>query len=648
VKRFILGIVLMAVLVAPSLPQTKTAQLTNAIQEGKRAAALEMIRAGADVNEAQPDGTRPIHWAVYRVDYDLMDALIAKKAKVDVTNEFGSTPLAEATKQGDARMVKMLLAAGSGTEGANEDGQTALMIAIRNGDMPIFNLLIDAGAKVNVVEKVQEQTPLMWAAAAARNGPEMVRTLIAKGADVNARARFNDWPGQITSEPRAQYHTYGGLTPLLYASRGGCYDCVEALVGAGADVNLPNNEGMTPMMIALDNTHNGVAKFLLDKGANPHVWDIYGRTALYVAVDHAPGAAPAGGGAGAGRGGAGGRGGGGGAGGGAGRGGAGGPGGLGAAPVPAVPGAAAPAAAPAGPGAGQAAAGRGGAPGGGGQGGRGGGAGRGGGFGGGATAALVDSGPQVSSMEIINVLLAAGVSPNSELNARRPEAGSGGRFADPLLSSGTTPLLLALVGNKPDVVKVLLDKGANPNIYGMGISPWLYAAGLTAGVLNTGRGGRGGGGGDATVNTELLDLMVKHGADVNAKVNGADKYSGRVSYAWRDPNFTQSNEGMTALHVAARSQNSTLVKFLLDHGARTDIIDASGRTPLDVLNGLPALPPHVNADSEGLIPREELAKVAPNAPATIAARGGGDARGAASNSPAVQEIRTMLQNAATK
>jgi ankyrin repeat protein len=141
--------------------------------------------------------------------------------------------------------------------------------------------------------------------------------------------------------------------------------------------------------------------------------------------------------------------------------------------------------------------------------------------------------------------------------------------------------------------------------------------------------------------------MLKHGADVNARVNGADKYSGRVSYAWRDPNFVQSNEGMTALHVAVRSQNSTLVKYLLDHGARTDIVDASGRTPLDVLNGVPALPPHVTADAEGLIARESLATVAPNAPATIAARGGG-ARGAVSNSPAVQEIRTLLQNAATK
>src|SRR5262249_33854556 len=604
----------MAALVAPSLPQGKAGQLATAIQDGKRAAALEMIRAGADVNEAQPDGTRPIHWAVYRLDYDVVDALIAKKAKLDVTNEFGSTPLAEATKQGDARMVKTLLAGGSGTESAKADGQPALMIAMKNGDLPIFNLLIDAGAKVNAVEKVQDQTPLMWAAAAARNAPEMVKVLIAKGANVNARAKFNDWPGQITSEPRAQYHTYGGLTPLLYSARGGCYACVEALVSAGADVNLPNNEGMTPLMIALDNSQNGIAKLFLDHGANPKVWDIYGRTALYVAIDHAPGATPAGAGGGA----------------------------VGARGAQARQGAASNdgrgAGGQAGGGGGAAARGRGG----------GGGAPRGGGGRGGAGGAVA-TGPQVSSIEIINLLLAAGINPNTELNQRRPEAGSGGRFADPLLSSGTTPLLRALVNNNIEVARLLLDKGANPNIYGMGISPWLYAAGLTSGVLSTGRGG---GSSAATivsaVSTELLDLMMKHGADINAQVNGANKYSGRVSYAWRDPNFTQSNEGLTALHVAVRSQNSTLVQYLLDHGASTNILDASGRTPLDILNGVPALPPAVSADSEGLIPREALAKVAPNAPATVFGRNDGGTRGAASNSPVVQEIRTMLQNAATK
>ena len=287
-KRFILiTVILLVAAAAPILPQTQSGQLATVIQEGRRAAAFAMIQAGADVNEAQPDGTRPIHWAVYRVDYDLVDALIARKARVDVANEFGHTPLAEAVKQGDARMVKTLLGAGSGTEGANADGQTALMVAIKNGDLPIFQMLIDAGAKVNVVEKVQDQTPLMWAAAATRNAAEMVKVLIAKGATVNARARFNDWPSQITSEPRAQYHAYGGLTPLLYAARGGCYACVEALVAAGADVNLPTPEGVSPIMIALDNGHNGVAKLLMDRGGNPHVWDVYGRTALYIAVGNA-------------------------------------------------------------------------------------------------------------------------------------------------------------------------------------------------------------------------------------------------------------------------------------------------------------------------------------------------------------------------
>src|ERR1044072_4365145 len=174
---------LMVALVAPSLPQGKTGQLATAIQDGKRTAALEMIRAGADVNEAQPDGTRPIHWAVYRIEYDIMDALIAKKAKVDVTNEFGSTPLAEATKQGDARMVKTLLAAGSGTGGANADGQTALMGAINHGDLPVLQMLVHAGAQASPAEKAEDQTPLVWPAGAPRNAPAMVRVLIAKGAN---------------------------------------------------------------------------------------------------------------------------------------------------------------------------------------------------------------------------------------------------------------------------------------------------------------------------------------------------------------------------------------------------------------------------------------------------------------------------------
>ena len=77
----------------------------------------------------------------------------------------------------------------------------------------------------------------------------------------------------------------GGLTALLYAARDGCYDCVDELIGAGDDVNLPTPEGVTPLMLALDNDHNDVAKLLLERGANPNLWDWWGRTALYIAID---------------------------------------------------------------------------------------------------------------------------------------------------------------------------------------------------------------------------------------------------------------------------------------------------------------------------------------------------------------------------
>ena len=641
-KRLIVAIACIVALTAAYVGQAQKGKLATLIQNGDRKAALDMIRSGADVNEAQPDGTRPVHWAVYRVDYELMEALLAKKAKADVRNDLGSTPLTEAVKLGDARLVKMLLDAGSGPEGANDDGQSALMLAIKNGDLAMVQTLVNAGANVNAVEKVQEQTPLMWAASANLNAEEMVKVLISKGANVKARAKSVDWPAQMTSEPRAQYHSYGGLTPLHYAARNGCYYCVEALVGAGADVNVPNIlEGITPLMTALDSSHNDVAKFLLDHGANPKVWDVYGRTPLYIAVDHKPAGGGAAGAGGGGRGGGapgGGRGGAGAPGGGRGAGaapaaGAGGRGGAGAAPAAA-------AGAPALPGA---PAGRGGGAGGG-RGGAGGG--RGGAGGGGNAGPVVAGnpvrpGPAVSSMEIINALLAAGADPNVALSARRPEAGSGGRFSDPMLSTGTTPLYRATMNNPPDmeVIRVLLDHGASPNIFDMGISPFLLAAGVEAGGLG---GGRGAAAAPAAVNTDLLDLFLAHGADINSKVTGRLSYSMRLS---RSANWP-ANEGLTALHNAVATGRTEMVKYLLDHGARTDVVDWSGRTPIDVAKGVAPKPVPANFGTANI----PALAVAGDDTGTVAAgsNSAGGGRGGAAPRPASPEIQAMLQAAASK
>jgi ankyrin repeat protein len=157
------------------------------------------------------------------------------------------------------------------------------MLASNLGSLKIAQLLIARGANVNAVENFRGQTALMWAA--AQNQPDVVDLLISRGANVKVRAKHDDWPRQMTSEPRAQFRQTGGLTALLYATRSGCYRCAVSIVKAGADVNQPNPDGITPLINAIDNRSYDIAMFLLDKGANPSAWDMNGRTPLYVAVD---------------------------------------------------------------------------------------------------------------------------------------------------------------------------------------------------------------------------------------------------------------------------------------------------------------------------------------------------------------------------
>jgi uncharacterized protein len=255
--------------------------LADRIQAGDRQAALRLIDGGATVNQTQIDGTTPLHWAVYTVDRELVAALLRRGAKPGAINRYGATPLAEAARIANVELVAMLLEAGADANASNEDGQTALMLAARTGNVAVAELLVKEGADVNRRERFREQSAVMWAA--AQSHPDMVAFLVAKGADLTIRAESNDQV-QISTEPRVQYRPTGGLTPLLYAARAGCLGCVQAMVKAGADPSRPNPDGMTPMMMALDNGYPAVAHYLLEQGANPHPWDWWGRTALYVAV----------------------------------------------------------------------------------------------------------------------------------------------------------------------------------------------------------------------------------------------------------------------------------------------------------------------------------------------------------------------------
>jgi uncharacterized protein len=257
--------------------------LLDAAKANDTARALTALDEGADVKELAADGTTALHYAVYHDNVVLIERLIAKGADAKAANQFGSTPMAEAATVGNAAVIAKLLDAGADVESPGADGQTALMIVARSSNLAAAKLLLERGANPNASEVWRQQTALMWAA--AQNQPEMVRLLLEHGAEVDARSIENQWPRQVTGEPRRMYRPMGGLTPLLFAAREGCLECARALVEAGADIDLPDPKNVTPLFLAVDNLHYDLAKYLIEAGANPNKWDWWGRTPLYSAVD---------------------------------------------------------------------------------------------------------------------------------------------------------------------------------------------------------------------------------------------------------------------------------------------------------------------------------------------------------------------------
>jgi ankyrin repeat protein len=524
------------------------ADLAALIRDGERKDALALIANGADVNVPQPDGTTPLMWAVNHADHELVDQLLKHGAKPVGRNVLGVTALTEAVETNDSELVMQMLQAGADPNVGNDDDQMPLMLAARAGSLPMVEALVEAGAKINTREKYRGQSALMWAVGNRTAGAAAVTDfLIQHGAEVDFRADANDWGNQITGEPRAQYRPTGGMTPLLYATVSGCLDCAKSLVKAGADINRPTPDGVTPLMNAIDAGNYDIVNFLLDQGANPHLQDWWGRTAIYVAIDmHSRGGAIEG--TGGGRGGA--R-----------RGGFRGAGGpqRGGGPPGGFPGRA------------------GGPPGGG--------------------SGAAPSGPQYSAFQVAQRLLEMGVNPNTQLDMHRPFLG---RFTDDLMTTGCTPLLRAAIGFDKEAVELLLKHGAIvdlPNV--MGVTPLMAASGIGWG----GVGGSGPGqspvfyGARARPNLEseaieVLKVLLAAGADINARITDTSSHTAIIAR----PSSMSERQGQTAIFgaIGAGTVNETapprnwlkLTQFLIDNGARLDITDARGRTLIDALVGL--------------------------------------------------------------
>jgi ankyrin repeat protein len=263
--------------------QAAAAPIIDAAKIGDTRTVAALLKQSEDPNARESDGTTALMWAAYGGHTEIVEALIKVGADVTASNEYGVTAMSEAATRGETEIIRLLLRAGASANAANPEGETALMSVARTGNVEAAKVLIQAGADVNATELWGGQSALMWAAAQLQ--PEMINLLVESGATVNARGAVRDWQRRITAEGRPKDMNHGGFTPLLYAARGGCLECVKQLLAGGADIDLPDPEAVTPLILAITTFHFDVADYLVEAGADIDRWDLFGRTALYCAID---------------------------------------------------------------------------------------------------------------------------------------------------------------------------------------------------------------------------------------------------------------------------------------------------------------------------------------------------------------------------
>jgi ankyrin repeat protein len=244
-------------------------------------AAVRLVKQGADVNATEADGTSALHWAAHFGDTELARVLLAAGADAKAANRYGMTPLQEAAVGGDAALVEALLAAGADPNAVLPEGETVLMTAARTGAPQVLRVLLARGADAGARDHWYGETALIWAA--VDDHADAVRVLVEHGADVNARSARMEYASRRAGQ---SILPLGEWTPLMYAARENAHAAGEALIAAGADLNLVDPDGATALVIAILNAHYEFAELLLRAGADPNVVDeVAGMGPLYAAAD---------------------------------------------------------------------------------------------------------------------------------------------------------------------------------------------------------------------------------------------------------------------------------------------------------------------------------------------------------------------------
>jgi ankyrin repeat protein len=180
--------------------------------------------------------------AAMRGDREAVRSALGRKADVNAAQIDGSTALHWAVERDDVEIVDLLIRAGARVTARTREGVTPLQLAATNGNGPMIDRLLKAGADSNAALTLAGDSALMMAARTGKT--DAIRVLLEAGANVNAK------------------ESWGGTTALMWAVSEGHAEAARTLIAAGADINARSNyvaaangrgfEGRTPLASSTD------------------------------------------------------------------------------------------------------------------------------------------------------------------------------------------------------------------------------------------------------------------------------------------------------------------------------------------------------------------------------------------------------------
>ncbi|XP_074987120.1 fibronectin type 3 and ankyrin repeat domains protein 1 isoform X4 [Caretta caretta] len=212
----------------------------------------------------EPMSGEQLHRAVSMNDVEaVLNILQGGHVKVDVPDKLGFTALMVASQKGYDRLAKILVQNGTDVNQKNGSGKDSLMLACFAGHLDIVKYLREQGASWEVRD-LGGCSALHWAVDGGHC--DVIEWMINDGCQVDTKDTVLEW------------------TPLMRVSAvTGNKDVASLLIEAGADVNMKDKDGKTPLMVAVLNNHEELIQLLLDKGADSTVKNEYGKGLLEMA-----------------------------------------------------------------------------------------------------------------------------------------------------------------------------------------------------------------------------------------------------------------------------------------------------------------------------------------------------------------------------